>query len=166
MSSKSIYYVYRYNREDGTPYYIGKGKGRRMFEKHVIALPPKDRIIVIAKGLYDNEAKLLERKLIEYYGRKDLGTGILRNLTAGGDGSEGRILSAETKTKISKSLSGNKRIFTKEHRENLSSALIKLDYEGLMPLAKQMRQDGYSYRHIERTLGLNRKTVKRLLETY
>lgn len=79
-------YVYAYLREDGTPYYIGKGVGSRYRQDHNVAVPPDDRIQFIKKNLSDQEAILLEIELIAKYGRKDLGTGILRNLTDGGEG--------------------------------------------------------------------------------
>jgi len=80
------YYVYEYLREDGTPYYIGKGKGSRYRQRHTVAVPPRERIRFIKENMIEEEAIKLEIELIAKYGRKDLGTGILRNQTNGGDG--------------------------------------------------------------------------------
>ena len=90
-------YVYAYLREDNnTPYYIGKGKGDRLYKKHNISIPgDNDKILIIDQDLTDGQACLLEIELIANYGRKDLGTGILHNKTNGGDGRAGHIKSAE-----------------------------------------------------------------------
>jgi hypothetical protein len=76
------FYTYLWLREDGTPYYVGKGRGRRAFRK---GSPSIDRVLIQAFPS-EEDALAAEIFLIAYYGRKDLGTGILRNLTDGGDG--------------------------------------------------------------------------------
>jgi hypothetical protein len=85
------FYTYAYLRKDGTPYYIGKGKGYRAFhkKKREIKVPPVERILFLKRNLTEEEAFKHEIYLIAVLGRKDLGTGILRNVTDGGEGTSG-----------------------------------------------------------------------------
>lgn len=115
------HYVYQlrisWKRE---PFYIGKGKGERMYvhlhphhlkkcrnkhKVHTIELAKSmGRTVfveVIKSGLTDKQAQRLEKKLIKFYGRRDLKTGCLTNLTNGGDGTAGFKRSLESRRKQS-----------------------------------------------------------------
>lgn len=99
------YYVYGYFREDGTPYYIGKGCGDRAWSKyHAIAVPPRNRIRILADQLTNEEALEWEVDLISLLGRKCNNTGCLQNKSSGGDGGGDYPKSGEHKSRISQGL--------------------------------------------------------------
>lgn len=112
------FYVYFYIRKDYTPYYVGKGSKIRAWVKHSGGIIiPKDRskIIIVEDNLTELQSFILERYYIKWFGRKDNNTGILRNLTDGGEGNTGNIPwmkgkthSTDTKQKMSNKLKGRK----------------------------------------------------------
>ncbi len=93
-----IYYVYFYLRSNdsktakaGTPYYVGKGKNKRAFEKHGNVPIPKDesKILLVEQELTELQAFILERYYIRWFGRKGIDqNGILMNITEGGLGGD------------------------------------------------------------------------------
>jgi hypothetical protein len=97
----NTFYTYAYLREDGSPYYVGKGKGRRAFRRErAIPVPPRERILFLKKNLTEEEAFRHEVYMIAILGRKNQGTGILRNLTDGGEGHSGFIISEERREQM------------------------------------------------------------------
>lgn len=97
-------YVYLRNRysEDGpykplTPYYVGKAsRAKRIFERHNCAVPKDKRFVQVLKiGLNEEQANAWECHYISIWGRIDTQTGILRNLTDGGEGATGHVPSED-----------------------------------------------------------------------
>lgn len=105
---------------DYEPFYVGKGTEYRV-EFHywkalstaghstsrkinrirsIIKCSQKPIIYRVRENLLEDDAFSLERELIKLIGRKDLERGPLLNLTDGGEGSSGKIVSKETRDNI------------------------------------------------------------------
>ena len=135
--------VYQHRRNDTNEiFYVGIGrdkkrpyekrKGRNKYWRNIVNKHGYT-VEILHEDLSFDECKEIERELISIHGRKDLGTGILCNLTDGGDGVVGYIhsdvskrnmsesklnMSDETKRRMSDSKTGEKNHFYgKTHSE-------------------------------------------------
>ena len=119
--------VYRHRTLDTHEvFYIGigslkrsKSRHRSIFWKNVVD-KHNYYVEILRHNLSWEEACELEQLLIKEYGRRDLRTGCLVNMTDGGEGSPGKKIAIKTREKMSKSHKGKK--LTKEHKINLSIA--------------------------------------------
>lgn len=182
-------YVYRHIKPNGETFYIGIGtrkdrayskKGRNSYWKNIVSKYGYE-VQILTTNLTRQEACDLEILLIDYYGRKDLGTGCLVNMTNGGDSGNfgiihtdewrknnsnakkgntykrGKKASLETKDKMSKSRIGNK-----SARRNLI-----LDTEtGIFYYNTQEASDVYNilYNTLSRYLNGKRKNKTNLIK--
>lgn len=113
--------VYRHRRLDTNDvFYVGVGsnekrafsKRNRSFFWNSITSKTEYSVEIIQRNLTQTDAFELEMFLISLYGRKDNKTGILCNLTDGGDGRSNIIVSLDTRKKLSKAA-------LKENKEKL-----------------------------------------------
>lgn len=120
--------VYRHRRLDTNEvFYVGIGNLKRPYNTYhrsnfwkKIINKTKYKVEILAKNLSVEKAIDLEKLLISEYGRLNLKTGTLCNLTDGGDGLVNSIRTKEWINKISKSLTGRK--LSKSHKQKLSNA--------------------------------------------
>lgn len=167
------YYVYAYLREDkNSPYYVGKGTGRRAFQpggRNCSTPGDKSRITFLKENLLEEDALDLERKLILMFGRKCDG-GLLMNKQEGGTQPPdwtGKKHTAETKAKLSKSHEGRTysgRSWSQEEKNRQSESVR--DSEAFMKRSFPVVLGGVSYRsqrEAARALNCSPTKIRRLL---
>lgn len=134
-------YVYRHIRHDtNQPFYIGvgltndnyfrayqKSKTKRSSYWHNISKNGYD-VEILFDNITNEQALEKEKEFIKLYGRSDNNTGILCNLTDGGEnppimyGENNPMKRKYSRDKLSKSMTGRK--LSIEHRENLKISKI------------------------------------------
>lgn len=137
MDNLKIYYVYVDRRlSNRKVFYVGKGKGSRIKDPwrnniHWLRTAVKEKGYlreVVEFGLTEQQAIEMEVLLIKRYGRNNLA-----NLTDGGEGQSGAVVSESTRFKMSVAGKGRKkpdsfirylktRVVTDEHREKIREA--------------------------------------------
>lgn len=117
--------VYQHIRLDTNKvFYIGIGNNKRPYQTRNRSLWWKNivnkynyKIEILYENLSWKDACKIEIELIKHHGRLDNNTGILVNLTNGGDGISGNIRTEETKEKIRNYHTG--KIISEETRQKL-----------------------------------------------
>lgn len=122
------FYTYFHCKPDGTPFYVGKGSGRRAYHfaknrnrhyKNVIRKYGVDNIKVFIFPCESEAVAFIEE--IRQIGLLREAGYTLTNQTEGGEGPAGFTHSESTKKQLSKSLTGRK--FTDEHKAKIAEAL-------------------------------------------
>lgn len=175
-------YVYRHIRLDkNEPFYIGVGTKKsnvnftslnteygRAFDKRItrrnglwakIVNKTSYIVEILMDDLLPQDAAVKEREFIKLYGRINNKTGVLANLSDGGEGNIGYVVSDETKEKIRIKLKGNKNglgnIVSPESRKRASEQLknnkIALGHKHTEDHKEKNRQARLGKKHSEET---------------
>jgi hypothetical protein len=185
MNNKKKYYVYEYvDPLTNIPFYVGKGQGNR-YLYHLKNLNDKSNpyktnkikkilkeglmplINLVKTGLTETQSFNIEKKIIRKYGRIDLSSGCLMNLSDGGEGQSGWIPNDEYKLNMSYYTSGNKNgMFGKNHSDETKNKIRekavgrKLDdiFKVKMSENRQGEKNGfYGKKHKKETIDLIRQ---------
>lgn len=138
------FYIYRHVRPDTNQvFYIGKGSNVSTDTYQRVSSKERSiwwkRVVEKNDGKYvkeiifecDTESEIFEKEkeFIALYGRKDLGLGTLVNMSNGGDGTTGIIITE--KQKIDLSIRSSKMVINLETKETYRSAIIAAKENGV-----------------------------------
>jgi len=196
ITIKNEFYVYALiDPEDNLPFYIGKGKNARDIshiretQKGIIPHGNKHLFYTIKQILESGKSVIVERwdthlgevdaleKEVEYikkYGRGDLKTGILANLTDGGEGQSGWVPDKSYRKRMSKLKSGkNNGMYGKKQTEDTRNKIgnanrgIKWSLEAREKLSRSSigrKNSFYGKHHSNDTKQQIRENVKKYIK--
>lgn len=129
-------YVYRHIRKDKNEvFYIGIGsdsdyyRANKFSERNEIWNRIKNKSDVLVEIIYDNldwkTACDIEKSLINQYGRINNNTGILSNMTDGGEGTFNKVISEETRYLLGNGVRGKKRTEESKRKQSESTKGVK-----------------------------------------
>jgi hypothetical protein len=125
-----MFYTYAHTKPDGSIFYIGKGAGVRAWKKtprnqhwkNIVAKYKNYNVEILAN--WENEQEAFDHEVLLISCFRDMGY-TLANMTTGGEGTSGLILTKEHKQKIGNAQRGAKnwcfgKPKTKEHKTKIS----------------------------------------------
>ena len=182
--------VYRHIKPCGEVFYVGIGCEQRPYSKdsrnqfwHNVVEKYGYEVEVVAEGLSWEMACELEELMILEYGRRDLGTGTLVNLTAGGDGaknpsietrrklsdaSKGRKHLDETKQKISNTLKGKHKSHGTKQKISVTNkgnipANRKLTFDLAQEIRHRYKTEKTTYHKLAHEYGVSHMAISRII---
>jgi hypothetical protein len=129
-------YVYQHIRKDtNQPFYIGIGsdlnfyRANKFSERNEIWERIKNKTEILVEILHNNieweEACEIEIQLIKKYGRINNKTGILSNMTDGGEGTLNKVISDDTRYLLGNGVRGKQRTDESRLKQSITSKGIK-----------------------------------------
>lgn len=156
MKTKVVYGWF----DDSECFYVGIGNKDRPYSKknrNRFCINKRNKaeknnsfnIQIFATGLSLDQACELECKLIKQYGRRDLGTGCLTNLTDGGEGTTGHRHTEEYKRRHSINQKG--KTLSDQHKRKISKANKgkRRSPESKKRMSESAKARGINGRHIQ-----------------
>lgn len=122
-------------------------------------------IIKIKENLFLEEAKSIEIAIINKIGRKDLNKGTLTNLSDGGEGASGRLVTKEERIRASKRLKG--RAVSEKVKKQISKSLLghHVSDETKRKISIKNLNRGMMSQKTKNKISTSLKGVKRSIET-